>query len=291
MGLIDLIFLPQETSHDHTGDVIISPFSVFNAMCLLSQGANGDTYQELVNSLDIDDDRTVVANQIQSYYQSLQKSAGSTTMSVVNQMYVQLGIRLNQTFQNVAIDKFNSGVKTLNFTDAVNSAQAINAFVQGRTNNKIMDVVSSSMFDATTRLVLVNAVYFKGQWKRAFDPQKTTQGQFYFNAGGSGAINFMNSMDTFNYANFGYASALELPYANSNFSFFIVLPNEQTGFEALRDQLSFIDWTTIVDKMSPHKVNATIPKFKAHLQISLNQILKNVCSAIRSVVFIVFLVF
>lgn len=246
-------------------------------MCLLSQGANGDTYQELVNSLDIDDDRAVVADQIQSYYQKLLKSAGSTTMSIANQIYVQIGYRLNQTFQKVAVEKFDSGVKPLNFTDAVNSAQVINAFVEGRTNNKIMDVVSPSMFDATTRLVLVNAVYFKGQWKRAFDPKKTTQGQFYFNSGGSGPVNFMNSIDTFNYANLGYASALELPYAKSNFSFFIVLPNEQTGLNALRERLEIIDWTTIIGKMSPQKVHATIPKFRAYLQISLNQILKNVC--------------
>lgn len=250
-------------------------------MCLLSQGANGGTYKELVNSLDIDDDRTVVANQLQSYYQNLQKSAGSTTMSIVNQIYVQIGYQLNQTFQNVAVEKFDSGVKPLNFTDAVNSAQAINTFVEAKTNNKIMDVVSSSMFDASTRLVLVNAVYFKGQWKRAFDPKKTTQGQFHFNSGGSGPVNFMNSIDTFNYANVGYASALELPYANSNFSFIIVLPTEQTGLNALRDRLVAIDWTTIVDKMSPQKVQAIIPKFKAHLQISLNQILKNVCIAFR----------
>lgn len=250
-------------------------------MCLLSQGANGDTYEELVNSLDIDDDRTVVANQLQNYYKSLQKSAGSTTMSIVNQIYVQIGYQLNQTFQKVAVEKFDSGVKPLNFTDAANSAQVINIFVEAKTNNKIMDVVSSSMFDASTRLVLVNAVYFKGQWKRAFDPKKTTQGQFHFNSGGSGPVNFMSSIDTFNHANVGYASALELPYANSNLSFFIVLPNEQTGLNALRGRLAVIDWTTIVDKMSPQKVDVKIPKFKAHLQISLNQIFKNVSIALR----------
>lgn len=147
-------------------------------MCLLSQGANGDTYEELVNSLDIDDDRTVVAKQLQNYYKSLQKSAGSTTMSIVNQIYVQIGYQLNQTFQKVAVEKFDSGVKPLNFTDAANSAQEINIFVEAKTNNKIMDVVSSSMFDASTRLVLVNAVYFKGQWKRAFDPKKLLRVNF-----------------------------------------------------------------------------------------------------------------
>lgn len=246
-------------------------------MCLLSQGANGDTYNELVSSLNINDDRNIVANQFQSYYRNLKKSAGSTTMSVVNQVYVQIGYQLNQTFQEVAVEKFDSGVKPLNFTDAVASAQTINSFVESKTNKKIMDVVSSSMFDSTTRLVLVNAVYFKGKWKRAFDPKKTTRGQFHFNSVGSGPINFMNTVDTFNYGDLGYAQVLELAYADSNLSFFIVLPNEQSGLNALRTQLKAIDWTTIIEKMSPQKVQAKIPKFRAYLQISLNQILKNVC--------------
>lgn len=245
-------------------------------MCLLSQGADGDTYQELVRSLNINNDRTIVANQFHDFYQKLQKSAGSTTMSIVNQIYVQIGYHLNQTFQNVAVEKFDSGVEILNFTDAVTSAQTINAFVEQKTNNRIMDVVSSSMFDSTTRLVLVNAVYFKGKWKRAFDPKRTTQGQFYFNSGGSGPISFMHTVDEFNYADLGYAQALELPYADSNLSFFILLPTERTGLNALRETLAATNWISIVGKMSPQKVDATIPKFKAYLQISLNQILKNV---------------
>lgn len=246
---------------------------------MLSQGANGDTYQQLVNSLDLSDDRTVVANQFQSYYQKLQKTAGSTTMSIVNQIYVQIGYQLNQTFQNIATQKFESGLKSLNFTDAESSAQTINTFVEGKTNNKIMDVVSSSMFDSTTRTVLVNAVYFKGKWQRAFDPKKTTQGQFQFNSGGSGPISYMTTVDTFNYGNLQNmnATALEMPYANSNLSFFIVLPNNQNGLGALQNSLENIDCTIITNQMTSQKVNATIPKFRSYLQLSLNQILSNVC--------------
>lgn len=128
---------------------------------MLSQGANGKTYQQLVTGLGINNDRAVVADQFQNYYQALQRSAGSTTLSVVNQIYLQSGFQLNQTFQNVAVEKFSSGLQTLNFADAAASAQTINTFVETKTNNKITDVVSSSMFDSTTRAVLINAVYFK----------------------------------------------------------------------------------------------------------------------------------
>lgn len=251
---------------------------MFNAICLASQGANGDTYLRTNNSLRVDGDRTVVANEFQNYYQQLKKSAGAATMSIVNEIYVQAGHRLNQTFQRVAVEKFHSGVKPLNFVNAAASAQAINTFVASKTNNKITDVVSSSMFDATTRLVLVNAIYFKGTWKRAFDPKKTTQGQFYYNGGGSGPVKFMNTIDTFNYADISNmkARALELPYANSNLAFVIVLPNDRNGLEPLRASLEAIDWTIILDKMSPRKVKASIPKFKVHQSISMNRILKNV---------------
>lgn len=199
-------------------------------------------------------------------------------MSITNQIYVKIGYQLNQTFQNVATQKFDSGVKSLNFTDADGSAQTINKFVEEKTNNKIMDVVSSDMFDSTTRTVLVNAVYFKGKWQRAFDPKKTTQGQFQFNSGGSGPINYMTTVDTFNYGDLNNlnAKALEMPYASSNLSFFIILPNDQRGLGALQDKLNVIDWTIIINQMTSQKVNATIPKFKSYLQLSLNKILSNV---------------
>lgn len=262
----------------NSGDLIASPFSVFSALCLLSQGADGDTYQQLVNGLNMNNDKAIVADEFQNINQKLHQDAGSAEMSIANQIYVMVDYELNQTFQDVANEKFQSHVETLNFTNADSSAQTINSFVKKITKNQITDVVSPSMFDARTRVVLINAIYFKGKWLHAFDPKKTKVGQFQTDAKSSVPIQFMNTINTFNYAEFDdlNAKALEMPYNSSKLSFVILLPNDQMGLKTLQESVMDIDWTTSLGQMRSQKVNATIPKFKAHFQLSLNDILKTV---------------
>lgn len=245
---------------------------------MLSQGANGATYQQLVNGLNIKTDKAIAADEFDNFNQKLRQDAGSAALSTANQIYIKIGYELNRTFQNVAVEKFKSHVESLDFTDAANSAQTINAFVEKITHNQITDVVAPSMFDATTRAVLINAIYFKRNWLHAFDPKKTKIGQFQTDAKSSVPISYMNTIETFNYADLSNlnAKALEMRYNNSKLSFVILLPNEQMGLSSLKDQVKDIDWTTIISQMRSQKVNVTIPKFKAHFQLSLNKILKNV---------------
>lgn len=135
--------------------------SIFNALTLLSEGANGQTFDQLRVGLNIGTDKQITANLFQAYLRYLVQAVGCSTFSIANEIYVQTGYALNQQFEQLAKDYFKSGVAQLNFAQAEPSAKTINKFVEQKTNNKIHDLITAEMLGPATRIVLVNAIYFK----------------------------------------------------------------------------------------------------------------------------------
>lgn len=151
----------QQCASTTTENVIISPFSVFDALSLLEEGANGKTFQELAAGLGTGSDKNAIATQFKNYYDLLYKAVGSSSFSLANALYLQVGYELNPEYQNLAVNQFMSTVKLLDFADAAGSAATINEFVEENTDDKIQNLISPDMLGADTRLVLVNAIYFK----------------------------------------------------------------------------------------------------------------------------------
>lgn len=96
------------------------------ALALLSQGAGGNTYEQLKQALHLGNDKSAVANQYFKCHEALEKNAGAATLSIANRIYVQEGNSLSKAFQEVATSKFKSGIESLNFVDAKRSADTIN---------------------------------------------------------------------------------------------------------------------------------------------------------------------
>lgn len=247
-------------------------------LALLSQGAEGSTFEELRRGLHLTENKTLAANQFQEHYNSLQRGIGDSVLSIANQIYVQEGHQVKKAFQDVAVGKFASGVESLNFANSVESAQSINQFVENKTNHLIKDLIKPDMVDASTRMVLVNAIYFKGNWKYQFDEKRTIKGDFYTNETEKVKADFMHLKKRFNFAELEElnATALEMRYFNSNFSFVIILPNNRTGLHELETKLKNYDLSQISSQMVLQEVDVTIPKFKAEFEINLNEVLKNV---------------
>lgn len=263
--------------------MIISPLSVSTALGLLSFGANGHTFEELRNGLHLTSDKAAMATQFLQHAELLNKSAGNAIFSIANQIYVQQGYQLNKHFQEVAAKYFKSGANSLNFGNSVESAEIINRFVENATNGKIRDLIKPDMLNSDTRSVLVNAIHFKGFWQHRFEKERTHSGEFYVNETATVPAEYMFTTNDFPYA---YtlddldASALEMRYARSNFSFLILLPKSRNGLSALETKLRRYDLTNIFRRMRMQNVNVQIPKFTTEFEINLNAALKNV--SIRS---------
>lgn len=259
-------------------NIIISPLSVASALALLSQGAQSQTFEQIVSGLHLSNDKSAIANDFAKHYESLDRGVGKSILSIANQIYVQQGYQIQKTFRDVAVNQFKSGVESLNFDESIAAAGTINSFVESKTNNKIKDLIKPDSLDSDTRLVLVNAIYFKGNWEQKFPTTRTASGDFYIDDTKTVTVDFIRNDDDYRYAQLDDldASALELKYAESDISFVVVLPNSRTGLPALEAALKNYDLANITGQMYKQKVEVTLPKFKIEYEISLNDVLQKV---------------
>lgn len=249
------------------------------ALTLLLQATDGSTFDQLHDALHLKNNKIDVANHYSDYLKLLQNNVGDATLLMANQIYIHDDYQLNEQFQDVATTQFQSIVESLNFTDSVKSADIINQSVDKKTNHRIKDLVEPDAFDSDTRVFLVNAIYFKGQWEQPFDTNKTFTGDFYINETETVPVDYMNVKDYFYHTMITDldAHALELKYANSNMSLITVLPNNRTGLSELESKLQEFNLASITSNMYSEEIDVTIPKFTIEFQSNLNDVLKNVC--------------
>lgn len=248
----------------------------------LSFGANGSTSSQLKKGLhlSLNADKKKIAKGFSRYSNTIRKSAGNATLSIVNQIYVQKGYRVKESFAaQLPVQKFKADIQSVNFADNDKTVEIINRFVEDKTNNKIRKLFRPDMFDVDTRIALVNAVYFKGVWEIPFNKDKTNDAKFYVGETEHRTTKFMFTQDSFRT---GYipelsASSLEMRYAQSNYSFVIVLPRSRTGLPALESHLKSYGLAKIVNEMEFDDVVVWIPKFIAESEIDLKEILAKVC--------------
>lgn len=117
-------------------NVFFSSLSILNVLALLSQAANGDTYEQMKRSLYLNENKTLTANQFYKYNELLQNRNENTTLLISNQIYIKAGYTLNDTFRATAT-KFSCGIESLDFGNNTQAAQTINDFITEKTHNKI----------------------------------------------------------------------------------------------------------------------------------------------------------
>lgn len=258
-------------------NVIISPFSIATALTLLSQGANGKTFDEIVKRMYLGNDPIAIASDFVQYFSMLGDNVGGAILIIANQLFIKQGYQIRESFRNIA-NQFRSGVDTLNFDEPISAANAINTFIMNRTYNRIQNLISPHGFDSLTRFVLINAIYFKGTWENKFPKSQTNLNDFYVDDTNTIKVQFMK-----NEANYRYnqlislnAAILEMKYQRSNIAFIVVLPNNRTGLATLEEELNKHDFSKIMNKMSKQKVRLLLPKFRVEFEIDISNVLMKV---------------
>ncbi|XP_031625705.1 leukocyte elastase inhibitor-like [Contarinia nasturtii] len=271
------IFQRCSESKAGEGNMVISPFSISMGLTLLSQGTNGTTFDELRKTLYLNNNKSIVADQFYEFDKLIRKSAGEAELLISNQIYVTKGYPLKKEFEEVAVEKFSSGIESVDF-GSNDTMQYINHFVEQKTKQKIKNFLKPGMIDEGTRIFLLNAIYLKSKWQYAFKRKYTYKIRFYLNETESVVVDslFMEKAP-FNFGDLEDLDArvLELTYANSNFTFLIILPAKRTGLDDLENRLKDYNLTKLFDKMTINNATIHIPKFTVETEIHLNSILKN----------------
>lgn len=255
--------------------VVSSPLSAEFVLALLTLGTTEPAHTELLTALGIPDDDSIRSSftEVSSKLRSLK----GVTFNVANKVYLKDGSYDLQPSLKVDAEKvFNAGIEKIDFNTGAAAVEVINKWVESQTNEKIKDLLSSDSVDSDTRLVLINALYFKGTWQKQFDPQNTMNQPFHITADSSVEVPMMYREDDYLYGESSelQAQLLEMPYQGGEASMLIVLPNEIEGLDGVLSKLaSGFDLMSEIGKMHKTKVQVTIPKFKIETEIDLADLL------------------
>jgi len=265
--------LYSAATRDKASNVIISPFSVHMAVSLALMGAKGETERSMLNGLRIKGTKIENSEDIQQLLDPLQNSA---MLKVANKVYVMKNYRVKAQFDAFAKEKFHSEAETLDFAKQTESAGTINKWVEDKTNDKIKNLIAPELLGPDTRMVLVNAIYFKGLWAHQFKKSLTVKAPFYTSETDSVQVDMMHVKEHFRYGEFSDldAKGIELPYKDSDMSMFIILPNKRTGLAKLETDLTSVDLKDLTSRMYRTEVDVSLPKFKIEFELSLKNALR-----------------
>ncbi|XP_046429079.1 alaserpin-like isoform X1 [Neodiprion fabricii] len=255
------------------GNTVCSPLSAHMILSILTYGARGKTAEELRSALYLLSDDSLTQNGFKSLLQSLNNATG-LEISLANAIYIQEGITLMPEFLSMNSKYFDSDTPRVDFKNSVESTRQINSWVENQTNNRIKNLLSADAVDEWTKIIMINAVYFKGNWANKFNTEYTENRPFYITKDTKRHIPTMYTKSEYAYAELEElnARAIRLPYSNDDFSMLIILPNEIEGLQNLeqnfnRGSIESTYWRS-------GKVELFLPKFKVESTINLEEILQ-----------------
>lgn len=259
-----------------SGNVFFSPISIHAILSMASQGSAGKTQAAFIQVLKVPD-LSVAAEGYKEVLSRL-NAVQNVTLLMANKIFLKEGYKLKEGFQSVVTKQFFSEIQPVDFAKNDAAAKTINTWVEQKTNEKIKDLIEASDLNDDTRLVLVNAIYFKGKWAEPFDVKDTTTEKFYLNDQDTIDVQMMHISKKFYYKNDENldAKVLELPYSNKDVSMIIILPNKKNGIAELEQKLASVDLTKITENMYRPEVKVSLPKFKIETTIDLKDSLSEV---------------
>lgn len=214
----------------------------------------------------------------------LNKADAPYSLSLANRLYGDRSYTFLEEFLKGTKKHYNAELESVDFKGNAEEARVhINSWVEKQTQDKIKDLLSQDAVGSLTKLVLVNAIYFKGSWNTQFKEEKTADAQFRLNKNDTKPVKMMQQKSKFPFATIPEANCkiLEMPYKGNDLSMLIFLPNDieddTTGLEKLEKELTyqnFVDWT-LPDMMSPNEVDVKLPRFKMEEKYDLEKILTN----------------
>ncbi|CAG4937186.1 unnamed protein product [Colias eurytheme] len=255
---------------------ITSPFSVLFLLAQLALYAKGTSYEQLANLLNIKS-RNEIRSIVPNYLDDI-NSQQNVTIQLAEKVYGSIQFPFKKSFKRDTRLVFHAEAENLDFSDPIQAANSINSWIASRTNNLVKDLVSSSLLNQNTRLVLANAIYFKGDWKIPFHAKKTKLKDFYVNENITVSVNMMNQINKFNYGNLDSINAkvLQLFYKNTNVSFVAVLPNEEQDVLTIAETFRspcFSLKEDIINKLKSAEVNVSLPVMDIETSTDLEDIL------------------
>jgi serpin B len=245
------------------GNRVISPASVSTALAMAYGGARGGTAVQMGQVLRFDGSPQAVMQASGRLATSLQDPSRPIVFRIANRLFGEKSEEFEAAYLDATKAAFGAALEPVDFKKAAEAARRlINAWVEEKTEKRIKDLVPSNGVNRETRLVLVNAIYFLGDWMEPFRKESTVPRPFSLSAAVKKDVPTMHRADGLRFAARDGLKALELPYKGGNMSMLLLLPDAVDGLAALESSLNVERVDAIVASLSPVRVSVALPKFE-----------------------------
>jgi serine protease inhibitor len=252
-------------------NVFVSPASVALALGMAYNGARGETARAIARTLELGEMSLDALNRANAaLLESLRTIDAHVALAIANSLWGQQGISFAPDFLSRNQDLYRAEIATLDFGDP-SAAATINAWVARNTGGKIETIVDQ--LDRSAIMVLINAIYFKGSWAKAFDPRRTRQLPFTLPGGRQKQLPMMAQTGKFDYYALPGFQAISLPYGAGRASMYIVLPEQRSSLRAFRRELTHKSWESWLRHFRQSEGTIVLPRFKLAYESTLNDAL------------------
>ncbi|MDT4762760.1 serpin family protein [Sphaerochaeta sp. PS] len=262
----DKLFFAQNY---HGENAMLSPLSVYLALGMTANGANGNTLSSMLDLLAPERGSLESLNRGNAHYVQGLADLADIELSIANSIWLNQKIPFDQGFLKKDREYYKATAKNLDF-GAKSSLSTINGWVSDSTRGTIKSIIDS--IDPSALMYLINAVYFKGDWLNPFT-KGSTYDQGFSVEDEQVVVPFMHQSSSFPYAEALGGQVLLLPYSNERFAFVAILPNEETTLDtwlASQKQQGFTQRLfDAVDTLHYTRMDLSLPKFEASYSDSL----------------------
>jgi len=246
-------------------NIFFSPYSISVALAMTYEGARGQTADEIRSVLHISEDPILRKPNFAKIINDINRKDAKYKLSTANALWLQNDYKLLPDYTTTVEKYYGGRVTNLDFIgQSEKSRKTINTWVEDQTNKKIKDLIPPGVLNALTRLVLTNAIYFKGNWMKKFDKKNTMEEDFRTGPGQNAKAKMMRltgEAAKFNYGESDELQILEMVYEGEDLSMVILLPKG--------DKLDEIEKSITLDRLAEWKdllgerrVDVFVPKFK-----------------------------
>jgi serine protease inhibitor len=258
---------------DFDKNVFISPPSVALTLAMVYNGASGETQQAMADALNLEGmtlEEVNAANK--ALIANLENPSKHVDINIANSLWMQEGLTFKPDFLQRNEDFYGAAARTLDFSEP-GAVGTINNWVEEQTQGKIETIMDR--INPVATLILVNALYFQGDWMVKFKRERTYPGKFTRLDGSEKTVQMMTSeSDRYKSCWDKDFRAVSLPYGGGRVSMYIFLPDEDSSLEKFCQNLNAFNWEDWMSQFYQGEVDVHLPRFTTEYEIELNDTLK-----------------
>lgn len=258
------------------GNQFVSPYSVVSAFALVYPGAGGDTAAEMAGVFGFDASPQTAAQRSRALAQALQRETGGSEFTVANAAWVERTMSLRREYARMIREELDGTIEPVPFiANQAAALRQINDWAARETRDRIPEILSTQ--DPARRLVLTNAVYFKGKWSDPFSADATRDGDFHTGAETRVPARLMRQLTNARYFETATFQAADFDYDDGAFALAVFLPRERTGLGAFERDLSgerLDGYMRQLAAASRQRLDLTLPKVEMRSDYDLSAALQ-----------------